>query len=145
VTRIGLSQAKEDKSGRLITPESKFTETNQVASDFEVTVTLPLTAREVRNLVVRKLTLLKKVVSAEPNYVNGKLNGYRILPNTHNPTFLETYGILDGDVVSKVNDIELKSQKQAIRALRIAVKAESLEIVVMRDEIEIPITISLDR
>jgi len=145
VTRIGLDQAKGDSEGRLITPKSTLDEQRQSISPLEMTLALPFTAGEFRDLVKRDVSLLNKVLSVEPYRVDGKLNGYRILPSKHNPGVLETYGILDGDVLSIVNNIKLDSQKQGIRALRNAIKANSLEIVVIRDKKEIPITISLER
>ena len=123
VTRIGLVQAKGDSEGRLITPESTLDELKQSFSRLEMTLTLPITAGEFRDLAIRKVPLLSKVVSIEPYRVDGNLSGYRILPNKHNPGVLETYGILVGDVLSEVNNIKLDSQKQGIRALRNAVKA----------------------
>ena len=77
-----------------------------------------------------------------PTSENGKLVGYRITPK-QNPEILEAQGIVAGDVITRVNDIQLNSQKQGIRALRNAVKAQNLEVVVLRDGIEVPISISL--
>ena len=81
-------------------------------------------------------------MAAEPYQENGKLRGYRITPK-QNPEILESQGILAGDIITRVNNIELNSQKQGVRALRNAVKAENLEVTILRDGIEIPISISL--
>jgi len=86
--------------------------------------------------------LLGRVVSAEPYQENGKLRGYRISPR-QNPEILESQGILAGDIITRVNNIELNSQKQGVRALRNAVKADNLEVTILRDGIEIPLSISL--
>lgn len=105
-------------------------------------VELPTNPRQLRDTLARNPSMLGRVVAAEPYQENGKLVGYRITPK-QNPEILEAQGIVAGDVITRVNNIQLNSQKQGIRALRNAVKAENLEVVVLRDGIEVPISISL--
>lgn len=105
-------------------------------------IELPTNPRELRDTLARNPAMLGRVVAAEPYQENGKLVGYRITPK-QNPEILEAQGIIAGDVITRVNNIQLNSQKQGIRALRNAVKAENLEVVVLRDGIEVPISISL--
>ena len=105
-------------------------------------VSLPTNPRELRDTLARNPSMLGRVVAAEPYQENGKLVGYRITPK-QNPEILEAQGIIAGDIITRVNNIQLNSQKQGIRALRNAVKAENLEVMILRDGIEVPITISL--
>jgi len=105
-------------------------------------VELPTNPRELRDTLARNPSMLGRVVAAEPYQENGKLVGYRITPK-QNPEILEAQGIIAGDVITRVNNIQLNSQKQGIRALRNAVKAENLEVMILRDGVEVPITISL--
>ena len=105
-------------------------------------VELPTNPRELRDTLARNPAMLGRVVAAEPYQENGKLVGYRITPK-QNPEILEAQGIVAGDVITRVNNIQLNSQKQGIRALRNAVKAENLEVTVLRDGIEVPVSISL--
>lgn len=105
-------------------------------------VELPSNPRELRDTLARNPSMLGRVVAAEPYQENGKLVGYRITPK-QNPEILEAQGIIAGDIITRVNNIQLNSQKQGIRALRNAVKAENLEVVILRDGIEVPISISL--
>jgi len=105
-------------------------------------IELPTNPRQLRDTLARNPSMLGRVVAAEPYQENGKLVGYRITPK-QNPEILEAQGIISGDVITRVNNIQLNSQKQGIRALRNAVKAENLEVVVLRDGIEIPVSISL--
>ena len=105
-------------------------------------VDLPTNPRELRDTLARNPAMLGRVVAAEPYQENGKLVGYRITPK-QNPEILEAQGIVAGDVITRVNNIQLNSQKQGIRALRNAVKAENLEVTVLRDGIEVPVSISL--
>jgi len=110
--------------------------------DFSQPVELPTNPGELRDTLARNPAMLGRVVAAEPYQENGKLVGYRITPK-QNPEILEAQGIVAGDVITRVNNIQLNSQKQGIRALRNAVKAQNLEVIVLRDGIEVPISISL--
>jgi len=103
---------------------------------------LPTTPGALRDTLAKNPSLLGRVVAAEPYQENGKLRGYRITPK-QNPEILESQGIIAGDIITRVNNIELNSQKQGVRALRNAVKAESLEVTILRDGVEIPLSISL--
>jgi len=105
-------------------------------------IDLPTTPGALRDTLARNPSMLGKIVSAEPYQENGKLVGYRITPK-QNPEILEAQGIIAGDVITRVNNIQLNSQKQGIRALRNAVKAQALEVTVLRDGVEIPLSISL--
>jgi len=115
---------------------------DQQAEDLSQPVELPTNPGELRDTLARNPAMLGRVVAAEPYQENGKLVGYRITPK-QNPEILEAQGILAGDVITRVNNIELNSQKQGIRALRNAVKADSLEVTILRDGLEVPISISL--
>ena len=112
--------------------------------DLSQPLELPQNPGELRDTLARNPSMLGRVVAAEPYQENGKLVGYRITPK-QNPEILEAQGIIAGDVITRVNDIQLNSQKQGIRALRNAVKAESLAVTVLRDGVEIPINISLSQ
>ena len=103
---------------------------------------LPTTPGALRDTLAKNPSLLGRVVAAEPYQENGRLKGYRITPK-QNPEILESQGIIAGDIITRVNNIELNSQKQGVRALRNAVKAESLEVTILRDGVEIPLSISL--
>ncbi len=115
---------------------------NGGAADPNQPIELPTEPGAIRDLMARNPAMLGRVVAAEPYQENGKLLGYRITPK-QNPEILEAQGIVAGDVITRVNNIQLNSQKQGIRALRNAVKAESLDIVVLRDGVEVPLSISL--
>lgn len=115
---------------------------NESAANNAGPVDLPTNPRELRDTLARNPSMLGRIVAAEPYQENGKLVGYRITPK-QNPEILEAQGIVAGDVITRVNNIQLNSQKQGIRALRNAVKAENLEVVVLRDGVEVPLTISL--
>lgn len=122
-------------------PVEKTTNSSQ-AQNSSQPVELPSNPGQLRDTLARNPAMLGRVVAAEPYQENGKLVGYRITPK-QNPEILEAQGIIAGDVITRVNNIQLNSQKQGIRALRNAIKAENLEVTILRDGIEIPLSISL--
>lgn len=123
-------------------PSAQSSNAGNSGSDPNAAVEIPSNPGQIRDMMARNPALLGRVVAAEPYQENGKLLGYRITPK-QNPEILEAQGIVSGDVITRVNNIQLNSQKQGIRALRNAVKADNLEVVVLRDGVEIPLSISL--
>lgn len=105
---------------------------------------LPSTPKELRDKLVKNPSMLGKIVSATPYQENGKLVGFRLRPK-QNPEILEAQGIMANDIITQVNGINLNSQKQGIRALRKLVKADNIDLTILRDGIEIPVSISLNQ
>ena len=105
-------------------------------------IELPESPKEIRDTLVQNPAMLNKLVSAVPYRENGRILGYRLTPK-QSGGLLETNGILPGDVVTRVNGIALANQKNGIRALRKLVKATSVDLTILRDGVEIPISIPL--
>lgn len=106
-------------------------------------IELPDSPREIRDTLAKNPAMLNKLVSAVPYRENGRILGYRITPK-QGGALLEQNGILPGDVVTRVNGIALANQKNGIRALRKLVKASSVDLTILRDGVEIPISIPLE-
>ncbi len=106
-------------------------------------IELPESPREIRDTLARNPAMLNKLVSAVPYRENGRILGYRLTPK-QSGGLLETNGILPGDVVTRVNGIALANQKNGIRALRKLVKASSVDLTILRDGVELPISIPLE-
>ncbi|OED39439.1 type II secretion system protein GspC [Chromatiales bacterium (ex Bugula neritina AB1)] len=105
-------------------------------------IELPQSPKEIRDTLARNPAMLNKLVSAVPYRENGRILGYRLTPK-QDGSLLEQNGVLPGDVVTRVNGIALANQKNGIRALRKLVKASSVDLTILRDGIEIPISIPL--
>ncbi|MCB1755494.1 MAG: type II secretion system protein GspC [Gammaproteobacteria bacterium] len=118
--------------------------TYNAGADSGAPVELPSSPRALRDKLVKNPSMLGKIVSATPYQEGGKLVGYRLQPK-QNPEILESQGIMANDVITQVNGIDLNSQKQGIRALRKLVKADSIELTVLRDGIQVPVMISLEQ
>ena len=106
-------------------------------------IQLPESPKEIRDTLVKNPAMLNKLVSAVPYRENGRILGYKITPKQQDG-LLANYGVLPGDVVTRVNGIALANQKNAIRALRKLVKAPSIDISILRDGAELPVSIALE-
>lgn len=139
-----LKMSEAISSGASQQPIQRSASTSQQPSqqNFNQPIELPTNPGELRDTLARNPSMLGRIVAAEPYQENGKLVGYRITPK-QNPEILEAQGIVAGDIITRVNNIQLNSQKQGIRALRNAVKAENLEVMILRDGVEVPVSISL--
>ncbi len=106
-------------------------------------IQLPDSPKDIRDTLVKNPAMLNKLVSAVPYRENGRILGYKITPKQQDG-LLANYGVLPGDVVTRVNGIALANQKNAIRALRKLVKAPSIDISILRDGAELPVSIALE-
>jgi len=109
----------------------------------EAPITLPDSPKDIRDTLVKNPAMLSKLVSAVPYRENGRILGYKITPKQQDG-MLANYGVLPGDVITRVNGIALANQKNAIRALRKLVKAPSIDISILRDGAELPVSIALE-
>ncbi len=119
------------------------TEQSQNASN-SAPLDIPSSPKELRDKLVKNPSMLGKIISATPYQEGGKLKGYRLHPK-QNPEILASQGIMPNDIITQVNGINLNSQKKGIRALRKLVKADNIELTILRDGIEIPIVISMQQ
>jgi len=106
-------------------------------------IQLPDSPKEIRDTLVSNPAILNKLVSAVPYRENGRILGYKITPKQQDGV-LANYGVLPGDVITRVNGIALANQKNAIRALRKLVKAPSIDLSILRDGAELPVSIALE-
>jgi len=109
----------------------------------EAPIVLPDSPKDIRDTLVKNPAMLSKLVSAVPYRENGRILGYKITPKQQDG-LLANYGVLPGDVITRVNGIALANQKNAIRALRKLVKAPSIDISILRDGAELPVSIALE-
>ncbi len=116
---------------------------NAGSASNDAPIQLPESPKEIRDTLVSNPAMLGKLVSAVPYRENGRILGYKITPKQQDG-LLANYGVLPGDVVTRVNGIALANQKNAIRALRKLVKAPSIDLSILRDGAELPISIALE-
>ncbi len=104
---------------------------------------LPSQPAELRDHLVKNPAQLAQLVAAQPHRENGRLMGYKLSPKDGGSEFLASFGVYPDDVITQVNGIALTSQKRGIRALRKLIKANQVELTVLRNGAEVPVSISL--
>ncbi len=97
---------------------------------------------ELRAELVKNPAMLTQLVTTKPYRQDGKLLGYKIQPK-HREDILQSHGLQAGDVITQVNGIPINSSQRGLQALRKLVKAEAIDLVVLRNGAEIPLSISL--
>lgn len=134
VASTGRSTGLENLPGATVQPQAQ--------GNNNAPIELPDSPKAIRDTLAQNPAMLNKLVSAVPYRENGRILGYRLTPK-QSGGLLEANGILPGDVVTRVNGIALANQKNGIRALRKLVKATSVDLSILRDGVEIPISIPL--
>jgi general secretion pathway protein C len=114
------------------------------ASAADLPAGLPSQPGELRDHLIKNPAELAKLVAAQPHRENGRLVGYKLSPKQGGQEFLSNFGVLPDDVITKVNGVALTSQKRGIRALRKLIKADTVELTVLRNGTEVPVNIPLN-
>ena len=87
---------------------------------------------------------INSFATAVPVRKDDRIIGYKLVPKEKGVPLFAKYGLLSGDVVAKVNGISLANQKNAIRALRKLVKAPSIDLEILRNDVPIKLIIHLE-
>ena len=103
---------------------------------------LPQTPGALRDYLVRNPATMQQLVSIGAYRENGKVVGYRLMPK-QDTAILRNYGIESGDVVTSLNGVRLDNQRRGLKALRQLVTASNIDMTVLRNGAEVPISISL--
>jgi general secretion pathway protein C len=101
------------------------------------------TARQLRDQILQNPASFAQRVATVPVREGGRLIGYRLLPK-EGDTVLEQLGLLPDDVITEVNGTRLENPQQSLRALRKLASAKNIELTLLRDEVEMPMTLSLE-
>ena len=72
---------------------------------------------------------------------NNRIIGYAIIPKEKGQLLFVKLGLMEGDVITKVNDISLVNQKNAIRGLTMLVNVSLIEMEVLRNGAKVSISI----
>jgi general secretion pathway protein C len=74
---------------------------------------------------------------------NGKQIGYRLQPQANGKELLSQIGLEASDVITSINGVSLDNPQNGISALRKLSTAQSINIVVKRNGVEVPLNIQL--
>lgn len=103
---------------------------------------LPQTPGALRDYMVRNPSTMQQLMDVRPYRQNGRVVGYRLNPK-QDDSMLRNFGIEPGDVVVSLNGVKLDNQRRGLKALRQLVTAQQIEMTLLRNGSEIPVSISL--
>jgi len=91
-------------------------------------------------------SLLAKYISiSSANDENtGEFMGYRVKPNGESSALFDELGLMENDVITEINDIELNNPNKATQAFQKLVSASELEMTVLRAGSEITLVHNLE-
>jgi len=70
--------------------------------------------------------------------------GYRVKPNGESSALFDELGLMENDVITEINDIELNNPNKATQAFQKLVSASELEMTVLRAGSEITLVHNLE-
>jgi general secretion pathway protein C len=85
---------------------------------------------------------LEDIAFASPYVQNGRFVGFRLRPG-RDAQLLRQLSLNNGDVITEINGSRLDSPLQGLTLLRAALDADQVDVRVLRDGAEIPLTFSL--
>jgi len=101
-----------------------------------------LTARQLRDNIVKDPMQFARKVRTIPHKENGKLVGYKLRARDYEAV-LAQYGLQPNDIVTAVNGTALNNPKTSLRALRSLATASEINATILRNGVEMPIYVSL--
>jgi len=132
-TRTSNSRAPSTSSSSAPTPSS--------SGGIDVSQ-LPQTPGALRDYMVRNPATMQQLMDVRPFRKNGRVVGYKLNPK-QDASLMRNFGIEPGDVVVALNGVKLDNQRRGLKALRQLVTAQQVDMTVLRNGAEIPVSISL--
>lgn len=112
-------------------------------SNTALAANLPHTPGALRERLIKEPQLMNQLMRVTPYQQNGSTIGYQLSPR-QGAELLQSYGIYPGDVVTSLNGVSLTSQRRGLNAMRRLVNAKNLEMTVLRNGVEVPVSISFE-
>jgi len=97
---------------------------------------------EIRRKIIRNPTSFGQYAIPIPYNENGKLRGYRLQPQKDRALF-DQVGLKPSDVVIGINGVKLNNPANGLKALRALQSAKQVNITVLRNGAEIPLSFEI--
>lgn len=140
----GLETLKLPKDEALITFEEEESGAAGEPADTGPDRINPQSLRDYRREFIRNPASLAEIAQIQPSQQDGQFVGYEVKPMRDQPLF-DALGLKAGDVVTQVNGIDLNEPENGIRALRDLMKADKIEVTVLRNGQPVQLHHSLER
>ena len=150
--KLSLPKASEKGFSNLTTPLTKSTPSTSRALAKQVIPTPQVATNDQPSLANLKQQLTKNPsslakyisISSANNNETGKFEGYKVKPNGNSSALFDELGLVDGDVITKINEISLDNPNKATQAFQKLVSASQLEMTVLRSGTEINLVHNLE-
>lgn len=103
---------------------------------------IKMTSAYKQKLITTDMSKVLQDAKAEPNMVDGQLQGFR-LTKIRSPSIFEKSGLANGDIVTEINGVELSSAAQAIRTMQSLRTANQIEVTVIQNGVKRVIEINV--
>ncbi len=100
-------------------------------------------AGRLRGEVANRPQALEDIAFASPYVQNGQFVGFRLRPGRDRQLF-QQLGLTGGDVLTEINGTRLSSPAQGLAILQELMSASRIDVRVLRNGAEVPITFTLD-
>jgi general secretion pathway protein C len=100
-------------------------------------------AGRLRSEVTTRPQALEDIAFASPYVQNGQFTGFRLRPGRDRQLFGQL-GLNGGDVITEINGVRLNNPAQGLTMLQELMNASRVDVRVLRNGAEIPLTFSLD-
>lgn len=87
---------------------------------------------DLKRRILKEWPLILRAVRVVPHKIEGEISGLRVKNLPDNSILTET-GISEGDVIRKINDVELKNARELIRLFKEMINENRIDVVVERD------------
>lgn len=155
VSRNGRQEAipmpKMDESGQTLLPTTAPPEMpgaaepefDPAASSAPPIIDASAIAGRLRGEIAARPQALEDIAFASPYLQNGQFVGFRLRPGRDRQIF-QQLGLNGGDVLTEINGTRINSPAQGLMMLQELMSASQLEVRVLRNGAEMPLTFSLD-
>lgn len=100
-------------------------------------------AERLRGEVSNRPQALEDIAFASPYVQNGQFAGFRLRPGRNRQLF-QQLGLNGGDVLTEINGTRLSSPAQGLAILQELMNASQIDLRVLRNGVEVPLTFTLD-
>ncbi|HAS50821.1 MAG TPA: type II secretion system protein GspC [Gammaproteobacteria bacterium] len=100
-------------------------------------------AERLRGEVANRPQALEDIAFASPYVQNGQFVGFRLRPGRDRQLF-QQLGLTGGDVLTEINGMRLSSPAQGLAILQELMSASRIDVRVLRNGAEVPLTFTLD-
>lgn len=147
VSRNGRQEAinlpKPDETGQTVLPTPSTPLAPESSSGSATVIDASAIVGRLRGEIAARPQALEDIAFASPYLQNGQFVGFRLRPGRDRQLF-QQLGLNGGDVLTEINGTRLNNPAQGLMLLQELISAARIDVRVLRNGAEVPLTFSLD-